>query len=264
MTRPELPRLDSTVDFRVALVDQVRQFVEVLADADLDRMVPSCPEWDPRTLVGHVGQAHRDGSAVVRQRITSFEQVAPLVEVPTLDGPAACRAWLLDGAESVVTAIDQADPDEQVWNFAVDSGPAAFWPRRMTHETALHRYDAALTVGAPYELGAEIASDGVSEFLTLMTSPGAAAYRPELAQELRGTGQRLRLHATDRQIDWVIVRDPEAVTWEHDTGPADVTVQASAVDLLLLLHRRLPPTDPGLHVEGDAELLHHWYTHVTF
>jgi hypothetical protein len=46
-------------------------------------------------------------------------------------------------------------------------GPrAAAWrTRRRLHETTVHRADAAIAVGAPYELRAELAADGISEWL---------------------------------------------------------------------------------------------------
>lgn len=63
----------------------------------------------------------------------------------------------------------------------------------------------------------------VSEWMTLITSPGAAAYRPELARELRGDGQLLHLHATDEPSlgEWLIRRGPDAVTWEHGHQKGD-------------------------------------------
>jgi uncharacterized protein (TIGR03083 family) len=245
--------------------DQVDRFVELVNGADLTSRVPSCPEWDLRALVGHVGQAHRHGAAVVRCRVTTVEQVGSKVEVPALEDASACRTWLVDGAEALITALAQADPELPVWNFAFGSGPPGFWLRRMTHETAVHRYDATLAAGSGFELGSAIAADGLSEFLSLMTSPGLAARRPEVAEQMRGTGQTLSLHADDRADGWLITRGRDRVDWEHRRSvAADVTVRGSAVDLLLLAVGRLGPRHAGLDVTGDAEVLRHWCSHVRF
>lgn len=244
---------------------EVARFVEVLDGVELNRPVPTCPEWDLRALVGHVGQAHRHGAGVVRGRVTGVERLPPPTEPPVLDDVAACRAWLVDGADALVAAIEHAAPGDEVWNFAFGSGPPGFWLRRMIHETAVHRYDAALTAGTPYELDPELASDGLSEFLSLATSPGAVAFRPDLAREMRGRGQTLYLHAGGDERGWLLTRGPEAVSWKQ-VGPvtADVTVRGDVVDLLLLTVGRVEPGDARLTVTGDTELLVHWCAHVKF
>ncbi|MDQ2788920.1 MAG: hypothetical protein M3Y73_04100 [Actinomycetota bacterium] len=100
-------------------------------------------------------------------------------------------------------------------------------------------------------------------------SPGATAYRPELAKELLGDGQTLHLHATDSPSlgesgEWLIRRGPDAVSWEHDHQKGDAAVHGQAVDLLLTLLGRIPVNDQRITVFGDAALFDHWVRHVTF
>lgn len=59
-------------------------------------------------------------------------------------------------------------------------GPLAFWIRRMAHETAVHRVDAAQAVGERWRVDPELAADGVAEALELwlgwaprLAAPGA-------------------------------------------------------------------------------------------
>lgn len=254
------------IDLPSALRDQTQRFAALLPEADLAAPVPSCPDWDLRALTGHLGQAHRYAGVVLRQRVTSIEQRPGPTEAPVFDHGVGYRDWLVAGAEELIAAAAEVGGEGRVWNFATGSGSPAFWLRRMTHETAVHRYDAALAVGADYQLAAELASDALAEWLDILTSPGMAAYRPEMVAEPRGSGQTLQLQATDQPGGWLITRTPDGPRWEPgDTDTrATTTVRASALDLLLLTVGRLAPTDPRFEVGGDPTLLRDWCDHVTF
>lgn len=250
-----------------ALRDQTARLVALLPDADLSRRVPSCPDWDLRRLVEHVGQAHRLAARMVEQRVSGPPDWRGDPE-PLPDDPAARDRWLVDGADRLIKAVHDAGPDCPVWSFATQPS-ALFWLRRMTHETAVHRADAALALDAPYQLDPELAADAISEWLLLATSPGAAAARPEAAAALRGNGETLHLHATDEPSlgeagEWLIRRGPAEVSWQHGHQKGDVAVRGRAVDLLLALLGRIPADDERLTVFGDAELFQHWVRHVRF
>lgn len=250
-----------------AMPNQTAGFVSLVRDSDLAQRVPSCPDWDLRTLAEHLGQAHRFAASNVERRVTGPGDIADREAAPA--DPAALPEWLTEGAERLVAAVRDAGPDLPVWNFTGFDQRAAFWLRRMVHETAVHRADVALTVAAPYRLEADIAADAISEWLLLVTSPGAAARRPDLAAAIRGSGQTLHLHATDEPSlgeagEWVIERGPEAVTWTHGHRKADAAARGLASDLLLMVMRRIPPHDDRIELLGDAGLFEHWAEHVSF
>lgn len=252
-----------------ALLDQTDRLAAMLNAADLGRRVPSCPEWDLRQLVAHVGQAHRFGADLVARRVSEPGELSAPTTFPAPDGAAELDRWLRAGARELVDAVRTVGADQPVWNYLGVDLRAGFWLRRMAHETAVHRADVALTVDEPFGLDAELAADAISEWLTLINSPGAAAYRPELAQELRGNGQTLHLHATDEPTlgesgEWLIRRGPDAVSWEYGHQKGDVAVRGLAVDLLLVLLGRIPVNDDRVEVIGDAALFEHWVRHVTF
>jgi uncharacterized protein (TIGR03083 family) len=251
------------------LLDQTEQCAVLLAGADLSRQVPSCPEWDLRQLVEHIGQAHRFGAEMVRRRVREAGEVKAPTDIPVPEDPDALGGWLAAGARELVEAVRGVGAEQPVWNYLGVDQRAGFWLRRMANETAVHRVDVALTVGAPFALDADLAADAISEWLTLITSPGAAAHRPELAQELRGHGQTLHLHATDSPSlgesgEWLIRRGPETLSWEHGHHKADVAVRGLAADLLLALLGRIPIDDGRLETIGEAALFEHWVQHVTF
>lgn len=205
----------------------------------------------------------------MRRRVREPGEVSAPTTIPVPDDAAELGEWLSAGARELVEAVRTVGAQQPVWNHVGVDLCAGFWLRRMTHETAVHRADVALTVDEQFRLDADLAADAISEWLTLINSPGAAAYRPELAEELRGDGQTLHLHATDEPSlgesgEWLIRRGPDAVTWEHGHQKGDVAVRGLAVDLLLALLGRIPVNDERVEVVGDTALFEHWVRHVTF
>ncbi|MBV9313719.1 MAG: maleylpyruvate isomerase family mycothiol-dependent enzyme [Pseudonocardia sp.] len=255
--------------YAAALIEQADQLATLLHDADLGRQVPTCPEWDLRQLVVHLGRAHRFGADVVRRQVMNSSDVAGLSTFPVPDASAALSGWLVDGAGELVDAVRSAGADQPTWNYLGVDLQAGFWLRRMAHETTVHRVDAALTVHAPWRLDPDLAADGISEWLSILGSPDATAYRPEWVEQLRGDGQTLHLHATDSPSlgesgEWLILRGPEGLSWEHGHRKADVAVRGLAGDLLLALLGRIPTDDERLRVFGDVGLFEHWVRYFTF
>ncbi|WP_051342944.1 maleylpyruvate isomerase N-terminal domain-containing protein [Pseudonocardia spinosispora] len=260
----------SSPDFCAALLDQAGRFAASARGVDPASRVPSCPDWDVAELVVHVGRAYRWAGDLVGRTVTDPTQMADTAAFTPPDGLDARLDWLLEAADQLVAAVRRVGSDTPVWNFTGRESPvAAFWPRRMTHDTVVHRVDLALAVNGSFDVDPELAADTISEFLDLVTAPGAAAARPDLAAEMRGTGQIIHLHATDSPSlgeagEWVITRGPEAVTWGHGHTKGDVAARAKVTDLMRMLFNRTNPGDPTIEVFGDAELLGHWCRNVTF
>ena len=150
----------------------------VVDGADLTLRVPTCPDWTLRQLATHVGRAQRWAAQIVSLR--SAEAIA-FREVPggrIPDDPAEHAGWLRAGADRLIAAVGQAE-DVPVWAFGRQR-PASFWARRMTHETAVHCADAQITVsgaeGQPTApaIAADVAADGIDEWLTELAGPAAA------------------------------------------------------------------------------------------
>jgi uncharacterized protein (TIGR03083 family) len=81
--------------------------------------------------------------------------------------PAALDAWLAETGDMVVGALREAGPDAKVWGWA-GINEARFWARRMTHGITVHRADAVLAAGLPYEVAPDVAADAVDEWLQLV------------------------------------------------------------------------------------------------
>jgi len=234
-----------------------------IIDGDLNRSVPTCPGWTFRQLATHVGRGHRWAAQIVATRSTV---PLPMREVP--DGklpedPAQHTPWLNAGADQVIKAVTAAGHDP-VWTLG-GLGPASFWARRRAHEAAVHLADAQLAAGEAIDLAPDLAADGVSEWLTLVA---AGTADPARARDLSGDGQSLHFHATDPGLsgtgEWLVTRTPSGLTVQTGHARADVAVRGPAASLLLVLTRRLPPSDPSVEVLGDQAALTHWLEHTPF
>ncbi|THA25699.1 maleylpyruvate isomerase family mycothiol-dependent enzyme [Streptomyces sp. RKND-216] len=272
-TSPD-PRLDHA-RYCAEILEQTRLLRRTLDGADLSATVPTCPEWSLRELVVHVGGSHRWAHEIVRTRAAEEveEETVPGFHGPTAAPDAggddgrdaadaqALDAWLAEGAELLVAALREAGPDTRVWSWSARAD-AGFWARRMTHETVVHRFDAAGAVpGTPYEVDAEVAADCVDEWLDILTDP--VNEDDEELHALRArAGESLHLHATDApdgvDAEWVIELTGDGIAWRRSHAKATVALRGPLTDLLRVFHRRLPADAGSVEVLGDRGLLDVW------
>ena len=228
--------------------------------ADLTRQVPTCPEWTLRQLATHVGRAHRWSAEIVSTRSAEFIPFRQVPDGRIPDDPALHAPWLRAGAELLLESVREAGGDP-VWTFDGPQ-PASFWARRMAHETAVHRADAQITAGREPEFDADVAADGIDEWLGFMSGATASASRVAALPD----GAVLHVHVTDDGVDgeWLVRREANSVSVEPGHGKGDVVVRGPAGRVLLVLLRRLPPDDPQVEVLGDAALLTGWLAGTPF
>jgi uncharacterized protein (TIGR03083 family) len=143
------------------LRDEVARFQSAILD--LDAPVPACPGWRVRDLVHHLGSTHR-----------MFRRVADegwMERPPPLDPDARPAAeddgvvdWAREQAAGLLDALERLDPTAPRWNFTTGPQVGGFIPRRMLHETTIHRWDAEGANGILGDLDVEVARDGVREY----------------------------------------------------------------------------------------------------
>ncbi|GAA2767359.1 maleylpyruvate isomerase family mycothiol-dependent enzyme [Streptomyces paradoxus] len=241
----------------------------VSSGADLSGTVPTCPDWSLEELVRHTGGALRWAELMVRTR--AAEEVAE-EQVPGVAGPeaagdaAALDAWLAETGERIVATLREAGPDAKVWGWA-GIQTSGFWARRMTHEITVHRADAALAAGLPYEVAPEVAADAIDEWLQIVeyvqrTEP------QDVVGELVGLGRSIHLHATDGGPDlnaeWLVELTEGGVRWRRGHEKATVALRGPLTFVLLAFYRRLPLDAKELEVLGERELLEFWLERATF
>lgn len=220
--------------------NETAAFADLVKDLDPEAWVPTAPEWRLSVLVGHIGQASRWAARITRTR---SELPVPDPREADPGPPASWSNWLADGMEELVEAVND-DPDATVWT-VVGPQPASFWIHRLTCDLAVHRADAALLAGAPYELDPALAVEVISEVMWLFVTINA----------LPGTGETL-LFNPDEDESWLVTRTPDGVVTERGGTTGDVVVSGPARDLVLVLSRRLPVDT--VKVTGDQDLLARW------
>jgi uncharacterized protein (TIGR03083 family) len=229
---------------RTAFLDALQRdglaFAGSCAAAGLATPVPSCPAWNVADLVWHLGEVHFFWSSVVGRRMSSPDAYVE----PVRPADDALIGFYRSNLDDTVRVLTQVDSDQPVWTWAGQQ-PAAWVARRMAHETSVHRADADLSAGGAAAVEAQLASDGIDEFLQyfLDGSPDDAA----------AVGGSVHIHCGDVAGEWTIQPDASgafAVTREHAKG--DCALRGAASDLLLALWRRTPLS--SIDVVGDADV----------
>ncbi|TGB08051.1 maleylpyruvate isomerase family mycothiol-dependent enzyme [Streptomyces sp. MZ04] len=250
------------------VADQLGLLRATLAGADLSATVPTCPDWTLGELARHTGGAVRWAERLVGTRATGVvaEDEVPDIRGPEGDDPAALDAWLAETAELAMKTLPGARADTAVWSWAEPQN-AGFWARRMTHEVAIHRADAAIAAGVPYEVAADVAADAIDEWLDIVRYVQRAD--PEdSAAELRGAGRSIHLHATDApaglNAEWVIEFGEDGFSWRRGHEKATVALRGPLTEVLLAFYRRRSLDGGAVEVLGERGLLEFWLERASF
>jgi uncharacterized protein (TIGR03083 family) len=230
-------------EYLAAIVTESEALADAAAVTSFDAPVLSCPGWTMIDLVTHAGLVQRWATEVVA---TNAQERPPFGTAPKLVTPSELADWFREGSAALVAALQAADPDAPVWNFAFER-KLAFWFRRQAQEVSVHRWDAEVTAGAPSPLDPALAADGIDEWLGMLAVRGAGA-TPEGAGETT-----IHLHCTDVDGEWLVRRSPDGLDIERAHAKGDVAARGTASDLDLYLWGRVPAA--ALELFGDAALL---------
>jgi uncharacterized protein (TIGR03083 family) len=255
--------------YRREIVAQAVLLADTIGGADMTAQVASCPGWNVGQLVRHLGGGQRWAAEMVSTGADEwlpdehFRDLSPYRD----EDPAVLRPWVLDSAVALSEALHRAGPEAPVFTGPIPDGVAAFYARRFTHETAVHRADATLALGQPYALDHAVAIDGIDEWMELGSLPMHFDIHPRM-RELLGPGRTLHFHATDTDKDdhaeWVVDLTGDAIAWRRAHEKSAVAVRGPVMELLLLVYKRRSPGDGAIEVLGDADLLEFWLDRVDF
>lgn len=244
------------------IVSQTTLLIGHLHDADLTVGVPTCPGWNVSQLARHVDGGQRWAREIVATRASEPPSDVALRDLSgaTDEDPATLSFSLSEAAAALAATLTEAGPDAQMW-CPVGNGGAAFYARRFTHETAIHRADAALAIGLDFTLDADVAKDALDEWMDLGALPFHFEVHPWM-RELLAPGRTIGLHATDVDAHWLLDLTGDVIAWRRANEPAAAEIRAPLTDLLLTVYRRRQIA--GLDVTGDAALIDFWLERVAF
>jgi uncharacterized protein (TIGR03083 family) len=236
-------------------VEQLRldgeRLAEVASSTDPVAPVPTCPDWQLRDLVRHVGGVHRWATGFVlgagvqppdgdlEQLVGGWPEDADLV------------AWFRAGHRSLVEALASAPADLNTWTFLDAPTPLAFWARRQAHETAIHRVDAESAAGDATGFPSVFAADGVDELLLRFASRSSRTLPV-------GAPRSMFVRATDVPRSWFVTFTPTGFQIQADPMDADAELLVTGVasDLYVMLWNRRDTA--GLELDGEPYLLELW------
>ncbi|MER7585102.1 maleylpyruvate isomerase family mycothiol-dependent enzyme [Kitasatospora sp. NPDC097691] len=232
------------------------RLAEAAARTDLSAPVPTCPEWQLRDLLQHVGHVHRWATAFPARGLRApLDDAGEEAVVGPMPSDAALLDWFREGHATLVDALTEAPADVDCWTFMPASSPLAFWARRQAHETAVHRHDADAAAGTPGPaVDTALALDGIDELVRGFMTRSRSTLRSDQPRTLR-------VRPTDGPGSWLltITQEPPAVTTGESASPADLTLTGPAQDLYLLLWNRLPGEQAAdVEQAGDRRLLDFW------
>ncbi len=211
-------------------------------ELDLAMPVPSCPGWSAHDLVAHLGRIYRWVPRVIAAGGGEADRSRLDAEGTDL------LTWFDESFATLLAALEAAEPEAPAWNWSTQPRVAAFWPRRMAHETAIHRWDAQKATGLADPVRHEYAVDGISEVLDTWLPAGRG-------KTDNGAQGLVRLTANDADRTWLVRLRPEGVmvldesALIEDGAEAQTGVGGNASDLMLALWGRLTPD--ALALEGD-------------
>lgn len=251
------------------IVRQTELLADTIDGADMAVDVASCPGWNVGQLVRHLGGGQRWAAEMVRTRAAEwlpdedFRDLSPYAN----EDPAAMTPWIRESATILADTLRSAGPQAPVSTGPVPGGVAAFYARRFTHETAVHRADATLALGQQYTVEPDVAVDGLDEWMELGSLPFHFEVHPHM-RELLGPGRTVHLHATDAAPDdhaeWVVDLTGDAIAWRRAHEKSAVAVRGPLTELLLVVYKRRSPHDGTVEILGDAGLLYFWLERVSF
>ncbi|HYN34100.1 MAG TPA: maleylpyruvate isomerase family mycothiol-dependent enzyme [Ilumatobacteraceae bacterium] len=210
------------------------QFIDIVTTHGFEHAVPSCPDWNLGDLAWHLGNVWTRWGRIVSEGITTFDGVQA-IDRPGRPSDELLIDWVTAAYTGLSSALASTSDDTEVWTWTGSNQPEIWVERRMTQETAMHRWDASNAVGLPYDIPVAVAADGIDEHLIWFAGRGAGA-------DATPVGGTVHLHCTDTVDgggEWLVTElDANGATFTREHAKGDAAVRGRAADLLLWLWRR--------------------------
>jgi len=216
-----------------------RAFLASCEAAAPDTIIAACPEWRPADLLWHLAEVHYFWRSIVELRAQHYDVVVDL-QRPADD--AELPDLYRHGLGALLIALATVDPATSVWTWS-SQHDVAFVVRRMAQETAVHRWDADHAAGLSVPIEAELASDGIDEFLEHFVD------QPKDGNTIAGS---VHLHCTDVAGEWTTRPEGDRIVTTREHAKGDCALRGPADALLRALWRRASIDD--VDVVGDRAI----------
>ena len=219
-----------------------RRLADGAETAGLDAVVPSCPGWTVADLVAHADTVCQFWNGIAAGTVADPDHFVPRTAVAPSELIGTFRA----DVEALAATLAPLDPAQPCWTWW-DQRDVGFVQRRVAHELAVHGWDATAAAGAAVPIEADLAVDGVDEFLDVFV--------PTRAGHADGPPLSGHLHATDADGEWVVRTGDGTWLVERAHAKGDVAIRGTASDLVLLLWGRRSVDDGRFEVFGEADVV---------
>ena len=230
--------------------------IRAVVPGNLDRPVPTCPEWTVGDLIRHVGTVYLHKVATMRDG--AFPSPWPPVSLND-EEPVA----LLDRAYAeLIEEFDRHAPEDFSPTWYDPDQTVGFWIRRMAQETVIHRLDAELGADAPIApVPDDLAIDGIDELLKAFVAYDAKKWPEDYTEALANKPARSFNISTDG-VEWLVGTSPGAFTVGGGPGMTvatftntDTTITGTPTALLCWAWNRATPGEPpAVTIKGNADL----------
>ena len=159
------------MDSTVIIGREAQRLGDLLAAADPDAAVPTCPGWTAAELLAHLTQVHGFWSEVLASRATTDAQIEA-IESSRPELPKDLGALVEARARATAALLAQLDAradEEEAWSWLPTDQTLGFTRRMQVHEATMHRIDAEMTCGQPVtEPSEEVALAGIAHCADVM------------------------------------------------------------------------------------------------
>jgi hypothetical protein len=154
------------LDFLGATDTYGHQLVDAATAVDLDAPVPTYPDWKVRDLVAHTAAVYQHKATTVSEGWVDESPPWPTAVAEATDGDVV--GVLKDSLDALLVVLSNADLTKPTYTWCDHDHTAAWWVRRMAHESLIHAADGIIAGGGQPTAEPWLALDGVDEILEEM------------------------------------------------------------------------------------------------
>lgn len=240
-----------TIDY-VSIISGEASLIVNAYERDATAPIPWSDRWSVGTVARHVAGTHHVVSEIIRGRPDADFGLFKELQTPAKDSPEFVE-WFRAGTASLGEQLSSVPADAETWSWFAPGGRVGWWARRMAFEAIVHRWDTDAAQQQAFVVAAEIAADGVDEYLDVFVETSRSVANSPV-------GPTISLESSDRTDQWWL--DLSAAghrTLSRDPMPSSVQIRGTAQDLLLFLWGRVRvPDSASLEVRGDVDVLDRW------